>query len=233
MLRNHKKLICPAAKVVFVILLVELVVWWFFWPPVNNRDILRIANSFEDGGGYCDLSDTGVSEDIVVDGFTVLRKSEKGTYCCGFTYMVVMRAAEERGLLEDTEPYQMKLFQREWYGATAGSRIKQVATAMETLGIGHEVTPAEARPGDFAVYTRKDGFGHSVVFLGWIQSADGKILGLRYRSSQGETDGVATTNGFFADSGIGSPSSGIDRDLLYFGRLDRPWWSHLLYPFSS
>jgi hypothetical protein len=182
MIRDRKKFACDAS----IILLLLGMGTWVFWPRVNNQDIIRIAYDYDydydNGGGYCALTDTGVSTDIVFDGITILPKSEGGTYCSGFTFEVAMRAAQERGLLDDVDTYQIKRFQREWYGATPDSRLKQHITAMENLGIGHEVEPADAKIGDFVVFTREKP-GHSVVFLDWIR-LDGEIIGIKYRSSQ-------------------------------------------------
>jgi cell wall-associated NlpC family hydrolase len=165
----------------------------------SNADVLRVANSMPAGGGYCDLWDTGVADAIVYDGITILPKSKGGYYCSGFTFDVVMRVAAERGLLEDVSAYQIKRFQREWYGATPASRLKQVVTAMETLGIGHEVYPLDAQPGDFIVFSRPSS-GHNAVFLGWIKH-NNQIQGLRYRSSQPSTDGVGNEQEYFNTSG--------------------------------
>lgn len=119
------------------------------------------------GNASTALDDTGVSQEIAFQGVTILAPSKAGTYCSGFTFAVAMRVAKERGLLKDATAYQVKRFQREWYGATSNSRLKQLVTAMESLEIGHEVHPLEAKPGDFMVFSREK-TGHSVIFLDWV-----------------------------------------------------------------
>ncbi len=185
-------------------------------PRADNSDVLRIAYDFPNGGGYSGLTETGVAEDIVFKGITILPKGKNGSYCCGYTFAVAVRVAEERGLLEDASPYQLKRFQREWYGATAQSRIKQVVTAMENLEIGSEVYPLDARAGDFIVFSR-DKSGHSAVFLEWIKR-DRQIVGIRYRSSQPATKGVGDRTEYFTTSGYSDGS--IIPKYFFVGRLD-------------
>lgn len=72
-----------------------------------NADVLKIAYSFKDGGQYNQAwKGSGATEEISFQGERILPVSEGGTYCCGYTFAVVMRAAEERGLLKDkTTPW--------------------------------------------------------------------------------------------------------------------------------
>ena len=61
-------------------------------------DVVEIAHAIKDGGGY-EWKGTGVPEDIRFNGERILAKGQS-TYCSGFTFAVVMRAASERGLCE-------------------------------------------------------------------------------------------------------------------------------------
>jgi hypothetical protein len=55
--------------------------------------------------------------------------------------------------------------------------------------MGTEITPREARPGDFANINWTSGGGHSVIFLGWIKDeADNKSI--LYWASQPSTNGL-------------------------------------------
>ena len=54
-------------------------------------------------------------------------------------------------------------------------------------GMGEEISPERARPGDFANISWTSGLGHSVVFLGWFKR-DGQ-LGMVFWSSQKSTNG--------------------------------------------
>lgn len=205
-------------------LLVNLWLWGF-----HHNDVLRAAYFFPDGGGYCRLSDSGVSDTIEHDGSIILPPSNGGTYCCGYTFQVAMRVARARGLLKGKTASDVRRFQKMWYGSHPGSEFKECAMAVEFLGIGREVPPAQARPGDFITFFNINGQGHSVVFLGWAMDAHGAISGLHFRSSQQSTDGIGDATRYFADSG--PLASGVDRQQIAVARLHRAWWSKLLYPF--
>jgi len=166
-----------------------------------NADVLRVARAIPDGGKYCPIGETGVAHDVVFKGTPILKQSKsKGFHCCGYTFAVAMKVAEERGLLRTRDAYEVKAFQKEWYGATADSRIKQLIFAMERLRIGREVQPSEAKAGDFVIFTRDIGSGHSAVFLDWVFEKD-VVVGFRYRTSQPETDGIANRVEYFTTSG--------------------------------
>jgi hypothetical protein len=192
---------------------------------LGRNDVLDAAYSFPDGGGYCALSDSGVFQTIKHNGSVILPASKGGSYCCGFTFQVAMQVAQQRGLLKDKSAQQIRRFQQEWYGSAKGTELKQCAAAVVNLGIGREVAQTDALPGDFVVFNRASGFGHSVVFLNWMTDSKGKIVGLRYRSSQ-PPNGVGEEIEYFADSGYGD----INRKHLFVARLHRRWWSRMLCP---
>lgn len=181
-----------------------------------NELILRIANSYTDGGGYRRNwgGGSGSPDAIRHGGVTILKADTGGTYCCGYTLAVVVRAMNELNLLEGKTPEQLKRFQKLWYGATAEDRERLVSFAVEDLGVGREVPADEAKAGDFLQLWRTNKSGHSVIFLGWLTDDQGRRIGIRYRSSQGSTDGIGdTTEKFVAFGGRVMPSR------LYFARL--------------
>ena len=182
-----------------------------------RRLVLDIARSYPDGGVYRrDWSKgTGSPEEIRHGGELILAADDGGTYCCGYTLAVVMRAMNELGLLEEKSAAQMRRFQKLWYGATSEDRRRLVAYAVEDLGVGREVERAEARPGDFLQLWRTDGSGHSVVFLGWETDGSGQRVGVRYRSSQGSTHGIGDATERFAHHG-----GRVDPQSLHFARLN-------------
>lgn len=190
--------------------------------PQATGDPVTIAYAFPNGGGYdTSWKGTGSPEDIVFRGKTILAKSTAGTYCSGFTFAVVMRAATERGLLGDKTAEEIRRFQREWFGATPESREKQCVVALQNLGIGCEVPLEGLQPGDFAQLWRAKS-GHSVVVLEVIRR-EGKIVGLKYRSSQGSTGGVGDRTEYFSDSADEHGRKGtLDRERTYACRLSRP-----------
>jgi hypothetical protein len=181
---------------------------------VNNEDVLRIARSFKDGGKY-NWSGSGTPEIIRFKGETILPVG-KGTFCSGFTFTVAMRVAMERGLLNEKSIEQVRLFQREWYGATKKTSEIQAALAMKNLGIGGPVKFNSAQPGDFVQLWRKKKSGHSAIFLNWIEEK-GKKVGFRYRSTQESTDGIGDKTEYFEDA----PGNRGDviRSRTYFARF--------------
>jgi hypothetical protein len=181
-------------------------------------DTVAVARGFPDGGGYnVKWGGTGTPDEIRFQDTRILAKGQNGTYCCGFTFNVVMKAAAEAGLLEGKTVEQVKRFQKEWYGAVKEKDIaeKQCAVALGNLGIGTQVTADEAQPGDFLQFWRTKS-GHSVVFLNWVEK-DGKRIGFNYRSSQGSTDGIGDKVEYFKDSGV--EKAEVDPERIYFGRL--------------
>lgn len=193
-----------------------------------NDAVLAAARSYPDAGGYnLKWAGSGTPEEVLFGGQRILAKGTDGTYCCGFTFAVMMKVARERDLLAGKSVEQVRKLQKEWYGAVEDkvTRERQCAVALEHLGIGREVKFDDARPGDFGQLWREKS-GHSVIFLGWAEK-DGKRVGLRYRSSQGSTKGIGDKTEYFRDSSV--PETGdarpgktadVDRARVYFGRLD-------------
>ncbi|MDB6124992.1 MAG: hypothetical protein JWQ71_3985 [Pedosphaera sp.] len=183
----------------------------------GNADVIRIARTFKDGGGYNTAwKGSGAAEEISFKGEKILPAAEGGTYCCGFTFTVAMRAAAERGLFKDKTPQQIRQFQKEWYGATEASREKLCQMAVTTLGIGKAVPFDEVQLGDFVQLWRAKS-GHSVLFLSWVEE-NGKKIGMQYRSSQPATDGIGDSVEYFTKAAPGK--SPLNRARTYFCRLN-------------
>ncbi len=182
----------------------------------HANDALKIAYAYADGGGYIWKDSTGVNETLEFDGKTILKKQPEGTYCCGFTFQVAFRLAEHRGLFEGKTYEEVKKFQREWYGTSKESGETQCTMAMEHLGVGHAVTHDEARPGDFGNFWRTKG-GHSIIFLSWITDDAGNRIGLKYRSSQGSTDGIGDNTEYFDGHG-----GKVVPERIYLCRFNEP-----------
>lgn len=175
---------------------------------------LSAANSFAEGGGY-QLGGTGIPFDIVFDGKVIIAKDSQW-FCSGFTFATVMEAARRAGLLKGKSAAQVKKFQQEWYGSSSSpSTVEQQAgPAMANLGVGGPIDAAQAKPGDFAQFWRTNNTGHSVVFLGWLKDASGKVVGIRYKSAQTKTNGVGVTEEKFSDAG-----GAVLKARTYFSRL--------------
>ena len=182
------------------------------------RAVLAIARAFEDGGGYVWESGSGAPRAIEFDGETIVKAQEKGTYCSGFTFSVVMQAAAERGLLHGKTADEVRRFQKEWYGVPKDAAEKQCALAVERLGIGQHVKKLDdARPGDFVQIWRTNKSGHSVVLVELVRE-DGRTIGLKYRSSQRSTNGVGDRVEYFAD--VAGREGKVDRSRTYVARLN-------------
>jgi cell wall-associated NlpC family hydrolase len=182
----------------------------------SGATVLEAARSYKNGGTY-NWSGSGTPEAIIFKGTTILAAG-KGTYCSGFTFAVAMRAAEKRGLLKTKTPEQIRIFQREWYGASGDKQVSEIQAgiAMKHLGIGENVPAEKAQPGDFVQFWRTSKSGHSAVFLGWIEENGAKI-GFKYRSTQKSTDGIGDNSEFFSDAG--KPEGKVIRARTYFARL--------------
>lgn len=186
----------------------------------NPRSVLEVARSFEDGGGYVWEGGSGCPHAIDFDGQSVVKAQDKGTYCSGFTFSVAMEAADERGLLRGKSIDEVRRFQKEWYGVPKDAAERQCALAVERLGIGREIKRlADGKPGDFVQIWRTNKSGHSVVLVEWVRER-GKIVGLKYRSSQKSTDGIGERIEYFSDAA--GKRGQVDRERTYLARLNEP-----------
>ncbi|MCA9240833.1 MAG: hypothetical protein KDA37_11565 [Planctomycetales bacterium] len=181
-----------------------------------SAEVLEVARSFPDGGGYDDSwKGSGSPEEVRHQGEVILAKAER-SYCCGYTFAVAMRVLGERGLLEGKSVDQVRRFQKLWYGSTDKDREVLCAYAAQELGVGREVPLEKARPGDFVQLWRASGSGHSVVLVDWVRE-DGRVVGMKYRSSQGSTGGIADKVEYFSDAP--GRKGGIDRKRTHACRL--------------
>lgn len=181
-----------------------------------NDIVLAAARAIPDGGGYnWTGGNTGVPEEINFKGTKILSKGNGGTYCCGITFTVVMKSADELKMLEDLSPADVKLLQKRFYGVPKDAQERQCVMALEEAGLGAEVSPDQARAGDFMQFYREKG-GHSVIFLKWVEE-DGQRVGFTYRSSQQSTNGVGDKTEYFSDAA--GKEGKVNRQRIYFGRL--------------
>ncbi len=168
--------------------------------------VIRLAASRR-GGGYQWKGD-GVSKDIVYAGRPYLRANPEGTFCCGATLELFLDAYCQRRLGHDSSkatgqwfedwPWEkMTALKQGWWGtgdAPANPlfpadvrqtiREKQVCHALTWAGFGEPVSDYRLlQRGDFAMFWRKSGSGHSVVFWGRDRDEAGRER-LWYWSSQ-------------------------------------------------
>ena len=75
-------------------------------------------------------------------------------------------------------------------------------------------------PGDFIDFSRDNNTGHTVVFLGWKRE-ENKIVGLKYWSSQGSTNGIAYKTEYFnVQRNDGTKYGNMIIDNLYIARIN-------------
>jgi hypothetical protein len=180
-------------------------------------DVVTAARAYSKGGGFnIQWKGSGTPRQIDFNGERLLAKGD-GTYCCGYTFTVAMDVAKNRNLLKDKTFAQVRRFQKDWYGVSKESKETLCVHAVKVLGIGSAVDHRSAKAGDMVQFWRKNGSGHSVMFLNWVER-NGKRIGLRYRSSQTATDGIGDRTEYFSDST--EKAKGIERKRTYFCRLD-------------
>ena len=140
-------------------------------------------------------------------------------HCSGITFEVFFRAwarwcgENERSFrILDLDVAGVRRLQRQWFGV--GGDRKTLLTAVTKNDLGRRITDLEqAREGDFVQLWRHSGSGHSCVLRTWIRE-DEKIVGLRYWSTQGSTNGIGERVERFGESG-----SAVRRDELYVVRV--------------
>jgi len=154
-----------------------------------NKELLELSISYPKQGGYF-WSSTGCPEALVHGSDTLLRKSEFGTYCSGYTFTLFFRVLKSHGFFDTLSLTAMRSIQQNWFGNTSDSREKQCQYVIEKWNFGKKVSIEEARPGDFVQFWRNNNTGHSALFLGWQFDEQGKVIGMQYRSSQKKTNGI-------------------------------------------
>ena len=159
-----------------------------------------------DGGGYfigikATPTESPIGYNLKLFDKKLLEPPRTTSYCSGSTYGVFIEAlnlilpdggtkisAERLESLRMQEPDgsrredQIK-FWGKWNDDGWGSQYALV----QYSGMGEEITPERARPGDFMNISWVRGAGHSVVFLGWFWK-DGQ-MGMAYWASQKRTNG--------------------------------------------
>ena len=190
-----------------------------------NPYVLEVARSYPTDGthGYHwprRGSWLGFTQDVTYEGELLGAGDPQGRcHCSGLTLEVFLRAwarrSRERGepaRIRGLDLEGLRAFQRAWFG-TGGDRAT-LYTALTTRGLGTRIEDWEdARPGDFVQLWRHSGSGHSCIFLEWVRE-EGRIVGLRYWSTQSSTGGIGEREERFGGSG-----SAVKADELYIVRV--------------
>ncbi len=169
-----------------------------------------------DGGGYfigikADPPESPMGYALSLMDRPLLDPPRKTSYCSGATYTAFIEALNLRsqiqaeqadetpgGELDPQRAEAMRMqepdggrredgikFWGHWNDDGFGSQFALVQYAQ----MGEAITPNRARPGDFMNISWTSGGGHSVVFLGWHEDAEGGKY-LLYWSSQKGTNGM-------------------------------------------
>lgn len=153
----------------------------------------------------------------------------RASHCSGITFEVFFRAMQDRnkklGLpLDDFNGMsydQLYNFAMSWYVADGDKQTQNVAKAVEKYGLGRRITRLEdARAGDFIDISRENNTGHTVVFINWLKNDAGKIIGLKYWSSQESTKGISYKEEYFniADA-TGKKYGNVMTSHVYIARV--------------
>jgi len=201
-----------------------------------NKYVLNVIKTYE-AGNYPYLLNNdyqnynGVTENLYYDGKLLLKANPNGNracHCTGITFEVFFKAMQNRnrdlGLdinnfngMNKGELYDFALT---WYAAKGSGDMSNVALAMEKYGVGKRIYDMEElRAGDFIDFSRENGTGHCAVFINWIREGD-RIIGIRYWSSQGSTNGTNYNEEYFnVKRKNGSKYGNVMTDNFYMGRI--------------
>jgi hypothetical protein len=177
-----------------------------------NLQVLKAIDKVQatamDGGGYytgvhAQPAESPIGYELKLFGHSLLSPSRTTSYCSGSSYTAFIEtlnllypndslrlSAQRLEALRMQEPDGSRRndwvkFWGYWNADGPGSQFALV----QYSGMGKEISPKHARPGDFVNINWKSGLGHSVVFLGWVVDAQGKKF-IRYWSSQTGTHGL-------------------------------------------
>ena len=175
----------------------------------------------------------GVTQDLHYAGKLFLKGDpKKRCHCSGITFEVFLRAYEAC-CKDQKQPFRIPGYataedldelRKLWFG-TDGNR-RTLVRALTKTKLGQEVHGFEkARRGDFLQLWRHSGSGHSVVFLEWVREKK-EIIGFKYWSTQGSTNGIGTRTEYFATEEEAKKDSakrkGVIREQTYIVRASRP-----------
>lgn len=205
--------------------------------PFNQLVLAQIKTYAQ--GSYPYLLNTdyanynGVTSNLYYQGKLLLKAHPSGnraSHCVGITFEVFFRSMaawnRQQGFTGDSikglSYEQLYDFIQKWY--VAGPKTaNNLVIALEKYQLGKRITDfEEARPGDFMDFSRENQTGHTVVFIDWVR-VNGRIVGLRYWSSQESTEGIAYKTEYFnTPRQDGSKDGLIMEDTVLIGRVIPP-----------
>ena len=172
----------------------------------------------------------GVTSNLYYQGKLLLKAHPSGNranHCVGITFEVFFRAMkdwnQQQGDAGDTikglNYEQLYDFILKWYAAGPKTE-NNLVIALEKYKLGKRITNfEEASPGDFIDFSRENQTGHTVVLIDWVR-VNGKIVGLKYWSSQESTNGIDYKTEYFNIlRSDGTKYGNIMMDKVYIGRV--------------
>jgi len=188
-------------------------------PSLNDRVLALIHEYPEHGfGGYAwpaAPGTNGTTRDLAL-GTETIAHGGAGNHCVGITFEVFWRALDScaGGVAAALDARAASEFRARWFVPERGGH--GAAEALPLYRLGTPVALADARPGDFVQAWSRDGtFGHSMVFLGWQRDASGKLVKIRFWSSQPWTEGIA-------ESELPIGDDGVDLERIFIARAACP-----------
>lgn len=185
------------------------------------RGIDTVQGTAPDGGDYfigikADPPESPIGYELRLFGGSLLKPPRTTSYCSGASYTAFIEALNlifpDGAARLGPERFEAMRMQEpdggrredgiKYWGHWNDDGYGSHYALAQYSGMGIEVTPQQARPGDFMNITWTNGGGHSVVFLGWIRGEaagegegadEGKRQepGLLFWSSQKSTNGLA------------------------------------------
>ncbi len=164
----------------------------------------------------------GTTRDLRYRGELLAEGDEQGRcHCSGLTFEVFFRAyrrwcrqTDRPFSIANMTPAELDRFRKLWFGTDGNKRT--LVRAIRKKGLGRVIPdPERAKPGDFVQFWRRNGSGHSAVFMNWTRDGDGNRTGIRYWSSQGSTDGIDYNTESFGGE------DGVDSDRIYIARIGK------------
>jgi hypothetical protein len=200
-----------------------------------NSFVLEVIKNYNGNYPYLLNKDygnyNGVTANIYYQDKLLLKAHPSGNranHCVGITFEVFFKAMQERnkhaGLSFDNingmTADELRDLILLWYVASGNKQNSNITLAVEKYGIGKRIHEFEsAKGGDFIDISRTNGTGHTAVFIDWLKE-NGKIIGLRYWSSQGSTGGISYNEEYFnIQDGNSNNYGNLLIDQVYIARV--------------
>lgn len=158
----------------------------------HNQEVLEQISAMPLGGGYS-LKGSATNVPLKMGNSSLPNPKAKTSFCTGATYSVAMKVFQKNHVFDNMTSQQKKNFELQhndnfgFWGAW-NNNFEGAGDANRLIKFGEKVPSLkEACAGDFFNFNRKNGTGHSVIYLG---QEDGKVY---YWSSNKSTKGFGVS----------------------------------------